>query len=165
MWRNRGCSFLVSGLAGFLMIGLPAAAVELPKRFEFGRIPLASSVDRLPRWAVKDNCRRPNIGLSSCTFSDPEGILYHMVDGYVCTKEIYVNAKTRHRLPYGIRFGSSKSEIVAYMSKKLKLKFSEAEDRTVSSELLSPKIEGSSIDLRFDRNNRLASIELWSLCT
>ncbi len=166
MRQNRGRSFLVLSVAGFLMTGLPVRAEGLPKRFEFGRIPLDGDVYRAPRWAVRSNCDTTHgPGLSECAFSDPDGVTYYMFNSAVCTKTFHIDARTTHKLPYGIRFENSKSEIVAYLSKKLKLTFTQSDGRKFESDSLAPKVfDGSAINLRFDRNNKLASIELWSLC-
>jgi hypothetical protein len=162
MWKNK---LLASLCLTALFTGIQSAQAEgLPKRFEFGRIPLDGAVEKVPPWAVKSNCDAP-IGLSGCTFSDPDGISYDVINSAVCTKTFHVDAKTKHRLPYGIRFESSKSEIVAYLSKKLKLKFTQKDSRKFESGPLAPKVfDGSMLSLRFDRNDKLASIELWELC-
>lgn len=165
MRRNRGRAFLVLLAAGALTTGLPAAAEGLPKRFEFGRIALGAPVRKVPRWAFNSDCNKPETA-ADCGFWDPDGVSYTVFDGFVCTKTFHVDAKTKNRLPYGIKFKSTKSEVVAALSKKLKLKFTNSDSRTFESGPLAPKVfDGSSINLRFDRNNRLASIELWSLCT
>jgi len=166
MWQNHVCSFLVLSVAGLLMAGIPARADGLPKRFEFGRILLDDDVYKVPRWAVKNNCdTRHGPGLSECAFSDSDGVTYYIFNSAVCTKTFHVNAATMHKLPYGIRFESSTSEIVAYLSKKLKLTFTQSDRRRFESSSLAPEVfDGSAINLRFDRNNKLASIELWSLC-
>lgn len=150
-----------------LFASLPARAEGLPKRFEFGRIPLDGDVYKVPRWAIRSNCDTTHgIGLSECAFSDPDGVTYNIFNSAVCTKTFHVDAGTKHKLPYGIRFENSKSEIVAYLSKKLKLTFTQSDGRRFESDSLAPEVfDGSAITLRFDRNNKLASIELWSLCT
>ena len=156
---------LVLSAAGVLLGGLPAQAEGLPKRFEFGRIPLGAAVYRVPQWAVKSSCRS-KAELLSCSFFDSSGVKYNLVDGYVCTKTFHVDAENKHRLPYGIKYERSKADVISYLSEKLKLKFAENDKRTVVSDELAPEVfDGSAIILGFDKNNKVASIELWSLCT
>lgn len=163
MAKNRMFIGLCAACA--LFASLPAEAVGLPKRFEFGRIALGAAVYEVPEWAVKGDCRSRS-SLVSCSFFDSSGVEYGLVDGYVCEKTFHIERRNNDRLPYGIRFESSKPEVISYLSKKLKLKFSENESRIVVSDELAPDVfDGSAIILDFDRNNKVTSIELWSLCT
>jgi hypothetical protein len=165
--REIGLSCLVVALVAGGVFGSAAAyAGDLPKRFEFGRIALGAPVNKVPRWAVKSDCRHAHFGLGACGFYDPDGIAYSIFDYAVCEKKIYVNAKTKGKLPYGIRFENSKSEIIAGLSKRLKLKFTATDSRTVESNNLAPEsFDGSAIILGFDKNGKVASIKLWSNCT
>lgn len=164
--KNRVRWLLISCLAGCLAGIAPAEAHGLDKRFEFGRIAMGAPVNSIPRWAIKGDCRNAHFGFGACGFYDPDGIEYTIFDYAVCEKKFHVNPENKYRLPYGIRFQNSKSEIVAYLSKKLKLKFTETDKRTVESGNLAPEVfDGSAIILGFDRNGKVASIKLWSNCT
>lgn len=151
--------------AGLLFIGFSARADALPERMEFGKIPLGSTVHAVPRWAVKSSCRSVS-SFASCRFFDSNGVEYDLVDGDVCEKTFHVDARNKRSLPYGVRFESSKSEIVAYLSRRLKLKFSDDGSRTMRADDLAPDIfDGSALLLEFGRGGKLTSVNLVLLCT
>jgi len=98
MQRRR--LFIVSVcLAAGLAASPPASARGLDKRFEFGRIALGAPVNKIPRWAVKGDCRTAPSGLGACGFYDADGIDYDIFDYSVCEKTFYVSRQNIKAIP------------------------------------------------------------------
>ncbi len=125
-------------LATCLSVSQPADARSLDKRFEFGRIGLDAEVNKVPRWALRGDCKNTDNSLGHCGFQDAQGVNDLIFDFAVCEKTLYVG---RNNIEAGENGWYNSSTIVA------------------------EGFDGVAINLRFDRNGKLSTVNLWSNCT
>lgn len=166
MQGHRGLFILSLWLAACLSVSEPAEARGLDKRFEFGRLGLGAEVNKVPPWALRGDCKNTDNSLGHCGFQDAQGVNYLIFDFAVCEKTLYVGRNNIKALPYGMDYRWSKPELIARVSKKLNLTFEAGENGWYNSNtIVTEGFDGVAINLRFDRNGKLSTVNLWSNCT